>query len=47
MAIDLLKVPNILDVNTDLKLKGFRVYQIDTKQNLVRAYDRKDFIRYA
>jgi hypothetical protein len=39
MAIDLLTVPNILDFNTDLKLK-FRVYPIDTK-NLVRSYNRK------
>ena len=45
MAIDLLKVPNILDFNTDLNLKGFRVYPIDTKQNLVRAYSRKDFYK--
>lgn len=45
MAIDLLTVPNILDFNSDLKLKGFRVYPIDTKQNVVRSYNRKDFYK--
>lgn len=45
MAIDLLTVPNILDFNIDLKLKGFRAYPIDTKQNVVRSYNRKDFYK--
>ena len=45
MAIDLLTVPNILDFNNDLKLKGFRAYPIDTKQNVVRSYNRKDFYK--
>jgi AraC-like DNA-binding protein len=45
MAIDLLTVPNILDFNSDLKLKGFRAYPIDTKQNVVRSYNRKDFYK--
>jgi AraC family transcriptional regulator, transcriptional activator of pobA len=45
MAIDLLTVPNILDFNADLKLQGFKVYPIDTKQNVVRSYNRKDFYK--
>lgn len=45
MAIDLIAPPNILDFNTDLKLQGFRVYPIDTKQNVVRSYNRKDFYK--
>ena len=35
MTIDHLTVPNILDVNADLKLQGSKVYPIDTKQNVV------------
>ena len=45
MAIDLLTVPNILDFNVDLKLQGFKVYPIDTKQNVIRSYNRKDFYK--
>lgn len=45
MAVDLLTVPHILDFNTDLKLQGFKVYPINTKQNLVRSYNRKDFYK--
>lgn len=45
MAIDLLTVPNILDFNLELKLQGFKVYTIDTKQNVVRSYNRKDFYK--
>jgi len=45
MAIDLLTVPNILDFNADLKLQGFKVYPIDTRKNLVRSYNRKDFYK--
>lgn len=45
MAIDLISVPNILDFNVELKLQGFKVYPIDTKKNIVRAYNRKDFYK--
>jgi len=45
MAIDLISVPNILDFNAELKLKGFKVYTIDTKKNVVRSYNRKDFYK--
>ena len=45
MALDLISVPNILDFNADLKLRGFRVYPIDTKKNINRAYNRKDFYK--
>jgi hypothetical protein len=45
MAIDVLSVPNILDFNAELKLQGFKVYRIDTKQNIVRSYNLKDLYR--
>lgn len=45
MAIDLINVPNILDFNAELKLQGFKVYPIDTKKNVVRSYNRKDFYK--
>ena len=45
MAIDLINVPNILDFNAELKLQGFKVYQIDTRKNVVRSYNRKDFYK--
>ncbi len=45
MAIDLISVPNILDFNAELKLQGFKVYPIDTKKNVVRSYNRKDFYK--
>jgi len=45
MAIDLISIPNILDFNVDLKLQGFKVYPIDTKQCVVRSYSRKDFYK--
>ncbi|MBN8575878.1 MAG: AraC family transcriptional regulator [Cytophagales bacterium] len=31
--------------NTDLKLKGFNVFQIDDDSNAVRVYNRKDFYK--
>jgi len=45
MAIDLISVPNILDFNAELKLQGFKAYPIDTKKNVVRSYNRKDFYK--
>ncbi len=33
------------DFNTELKLKGFKVYEIDSKANVVRNYSRKDFYK--
>jgi AraC-like DNA-binding protein len=45
MAIDLTSAPNILDFNAELKLQGFKVYPIDTKKNIVRSYNRKDFYK--
>jgi AraC family transcriptional activator of pobA len=45
MAVDLTSAPNILDFNTELKLQGFKVYPIDTKKNIVRSYNRKDFYK--
>lgn len=45
MAIDVLTIPNILDFNTELKLQGFKVYELDTKKNIVRSYNRKDFYK--
>ena len=45
MAIDLINVPNILDFNAELKLQGFKVYPFDTKKNVVRSYNRKDFYK--
>ena len=31
--------------NSELKLKGFKVYEIDSKDTVVRAYSRKDFYK--
>lgn len=45
MAIDILKAPNILDYNSELRLQGFKVYAIDTSKNIVRSYNRKDFYK--
>ncbi len=45
MAIDVLTVPNIFDYNTELKLRGFKIYAIDTHKNIVRSYNRKDFYK--
>ena len=40
-----MSVTNILDFNGELKLQGFKVYPIDTKKNIVRSYNRKDFYK--
>jgi len=45
MAIDVFTVPNILDFNAELKLQGFKAYPIDTRKNIVRSYNRKDFYK--
>jgi AraC family transcriptional regulator, transcriptional activator of pobA len=34
-----------LDFNAELKLKGFKVYEIDSTQSVVRNYNRKDFYK--
>src|SRR2546421_11189492 len=36
---------HIADFNTELKLKGFKVYEIDSTQSVVRTYNRKDFYK--
>jgi len=36
---------NISDFNRELKLKGFRVYEIKSETNIVRDYNRKDFYK--
>jgi hypothetical protein len=36
---------NILDFSTEVKLKGFKVYQIDSKDNGGHKYNRKDFFK--
>ena len=33
------------DFNADLKLKGFKVYEIKSESNVVRKYNRKDFYK--
>jgi AraC family transcriptional regulator, transcriptional activator of pobA len=38
-------VPHISDFNTELKLKGFNVYEIECDNNLTRIYSRKDFYK--
>jgi AraC-like DNA-binding protein len=45
MAIDFFSVSNISDHNAELKLRGFKVYSIDTKNNVLRSYNRKDFYK--
>ena len=45
MGVDILSVHNVIDFNGDLKLQGFKIYQIDTEKNLVRSYNRKDFYK--
>ncbi|HEV8283882.1 MAG TPA: helix-turn-helix domain-containing protein [Chitinophagaceae bacterium] len=37
--------PNVSDFNSELKLKGFKVYEIDSTQSVVRSYNRKDFYK--
>lgn len=36
---------SISDFNKDLKLKGFKVYEIDSESPVVRSYSRKDFFK--
>lgn len=36
---------NSCDFNTDLKLKGFKVYEVISESNVVRKYNRKDFYK--
>jgi AraC family transcriptional regulator, transcriptional activator of pobA len=38
-------VRSISDFNTDLKLKGFNVFQIESDGNATRIYSRKDFYK--
>ncbi|WP_153798985.1 helix-turn-helix domain-containing protein [Foetidibacter luteolus] len=38
-------VRSISDFNTQLKLKGFNVFQIECDSNLTRIYSRKDFYK--
>jgi AraC-like DNA-binding protein len=33
------------DLNTDLKLKGFKVYEVKSESNIVRTFSRKDFYK--
>ena len=37
--------PNVSDFNSELKLKGFKVYEIDSTESVVRSYNRKDFYK--
>lgn len=37
--------PNTSDFNAELKLKGFKVYEIDSTNSVVRSYNRKDFYK--
>src|ERR1700722_17901965 len=39
------KVNSISDFNTELKLKGFKVYEVKGESNTVRTYSRKDFYK--
>lgn len=45
MALDLIAIPNVVDLNADLKLRGFKAYAIDTQKNVLRTYNRKDFYK--
>ena len=36
---------SISDFNTELKLKGFKVYEIDSEANSGHTYSRKDFYK--
>ncbi|MCW3110068.1 MAG: AraC-type DNA-binding protein [Segetibacter sp.] len=38
-------VPQTSDFNTELKLKGFKVYEIDSGANSGHSYSRKDFYK--
>jgi AraC-like DNA-binding protein len=35
----------VSDFNTELKLKGFKVYEVKVDSNIVRTYNRKDFYK--
>jgi len=37
--------PNTGDFNADLKLKGFKVYEVGCGSNTVKSYSRKDFYK--
>ncbi|MDB5011822.1 MAG: AraC family transcriptional regulator, partial [Daejeonella sp.] len=36
---------SVSDFTTELKLKGFKVYEIDSTESVVRNYNRKDFYK--
>jgi AraC-like DNA-binding protein len=38
-------VAPVSDFNTDLQLKGFKVYEIQNQSSIVRTYNRKDFYK--
>ena len=38
-------VLQVSDFNTELKLKGFKVYEIDSEANSGHTYSRKDFYK--
>jgi len=38
-------VPKTVDFNTELKLKGFKVYGVECDSNIVRLYNRKEFYK--
>jgi AraC family transcriptional activator of pobA len=42
---DTLIAPTIVDYNVELKLKGFKVYEVKGESNTVRNYSRKDFYK--
>jgi AraC-like DNA-binding protein len=42
---DTLTAPIILDYNAELKLKGFKVYEVKSESKTVRNYSRKDFYK--
>jgi hypothetical protein len=37
--------PHTVNLNSELKLKGFKVYEIDSSESVVRKYNRKDFYK--
>ncbi|GAB3281515.1 response regulator transcription factor [Larkinella harenae] len=39
------KIRSVSEFNTELKLKGFNVFQIDSDSNATRLYSRKDFYK--
>ncbi len=38
-------IPHISDFNAELKLAGFKVYEVESQSNIVRTYNRKDFYK--